>query len=435
MVSPLAERMQQSFQEHVQEDLLMDCMRCGFCLPACPTYIVTSQDETHSPRGRIALMKAVRDGVVKWDGSVEEAFDVCLGCRACEPACPAGVQYGTLIEETRYAIQEAKPSSMKEKAIRKVTFDGLFADQRLMTGTVKLIALYQATGIQKVARKIGFMDLFSTQLREMEAVLPKVPFKKPKREMKPLSTKVAFFTGCLMDTMFHQTNQRTIELLNMLDVEVEIPPGQQCCGALHGHSGEVPKAKRNAEKNIRAFDHEDYDFIVQNAGGCGAFLSEYGKLLGTEESVIFSRKIIDISSLLVKLGMVEKLSQNKNESSAIVTYQDSCHLRNVNGVWREPRALLQAAPGYQYQEMPNAAGCCGSAGIYNLLQPEMSSQILKQKMKGVIEVAPMKVVTSNPGCLLQMKVGIEKEGLSDQMEAVHIVDFLYESMINNKKGV
>lgn len=435
MASALAERMQKSFQEHVQEDLLMDCMRCGFCLPACPTYIMTGQDETHSPRGRIALMKAVRDGVVKWDGSVEEAFDVCLGCRACEPACPAGVQYGTLIEETRHAIKDAKPTTLKEKAIRKVTFDGLFADQRLMTGTVKLIALYQATGIQKVARKIGFMDLFSTQLKEMEAVLPKISLKKPKRETTAISTKVAFFTGCLMDTMFQQTNQRTIELLNMLDVEVEIPSGQQCCGALHGHSGEVPKAKRNAEKNIRAFDHDDYDYIVQNAGGCGAFLSEYGKLLGTEDAVKFSKKIIDISSLLVKLGMVEMFPQSKNESTAIVTYQDSCHLRNVNGVWREPRALLQAAPGYQFQEMPNAEGCCGSAGIYNILQPEMSNKILTQKMKGVIEVAPMKIVTSNPGCLLQMKVGIEKEGLSDQMEAVHIVDFLYESMINYKKGV
>lgn len=435
MTSLLAERMQESFQEHVQEDLLMDCMRCGFCLPACPTYIMTGQDETHSPRGRIALMKAVRDGVVKWDGSVEEAFDVCLGCRACEPACPAGVQYGTLIEETRHAIQEAKPTSLKEKVIRKVTFDGLFADQKVMAGTVKLIALYQATGIQKVARKIGFMDLFSTQLKEMEAVLPKIALKKPKRETTALSTKVAFFTGCLMETMFQQTNQRTIELLNMLDVEVEIPPGQQCCGALHGHSGEVPKAKHNAEKNIRAFHHNDYDFIVQNAGGCGAFLSEYGKLLGTEEAARFSKKIIDISSLLVKLGLLEKLPQNNNDSSAIVTYQDSCHLRNVNGVWREPRALLQAAPGYKFQEMPNAAGCCGSAGIYNILQPEMSAQILKQKMKGVIEVAPMKIVTSNPGCLLQMKVGIEKEGLSEQMEAVHIVDFLFESMINYKKGV
>lgn len=292
MASALAERMQKSFQEHVQEDLLMDCMRCGFCLPACPTYITTGQDETHSPRGRIALMKAVRDGVVKWDGSVEEAFDVCLGCRACEPACPAGVQYGTLIEETRHAIKDAKPTTLKEKAIRKVTFDGLFADQRLMTGTVKLIALYQATGIQKVARKIGFMDLFSTQLKEMEAVLPKISLKKPKRETTAISTKVAFFTGCLMDTMFQQTNQRTIELLNMLDVEVEIPSGQQCCGALHGHSGEVPKAKRNAEKNIRAFDHDDYDYIVQNAGGCGAFLSEYGKLLGTEEAAKFSKKLL-----------------------------------------------------------------------------------------------------------------------------------------------
>jgi len=428
MVNVLEQRMQQSFVDHVDENLLMDCMRCGFCLPACPTYLITGQDEVHSPRGRIALMKAVRDGEVKWDGSVEEAFDVCLGCRACEPACPAGVQYGTLLEETRYAIQEAKPTSLKEKLIRKVAFDGLFANQQIMQGTVKLIQFYQASGIQKVTRKVGFMELFPDSLRDMETVLPKIVSKKTRQPQEKKQLRVAFFTGCLMETMFQQTNQRTIELLEYLGAEVIIPGGQACCGALHGHSGELPKAKRNAVQNVNAFQHEDYDFIVQNAGGCGAFLSEYGKLLGSVEAQHFSDQLTDISSLLVELGITEKMKQLPAKTEGIVTYQDSCHLRNVNKVWVEPRALLQATPGWEFKEMPNAAGCCGSAGIYNLLQPVVAGQILEQKMKGVKAVTPARVVTSNPGCLLQMKVGIEREGLGASMQAIHIVDFIYEAI-------
>ena len=428
MVNLLEDRMQQSFIDNVDENLLMDCMRCGFCLPACPTYLITGQDEVHSPRGRIALMKAVRDGEVKWDGSVQEAFDVCLGCRACEPACPAGVQYGTLLEETRYAIQEVKPQPLKEKLIRKVAFDGLFANQSMMQGTVKLIQFYQASGIQKVARKVGFMELFPDTLKEMETVLPKITSKTTHKPSQPQQVKVAFFTGCLMETMFQETNKRTIEILEWLGAEVFIPEGQQCCGALHGHSGELVKAKKNALKNIHSFHHNDYTYIVQNAGGCGAFLSEYGKLIQSDEARLFSSKLIDISSLFVELGLAKRLAELERPYKGIVTYQDSCHLRNVTKVWQEPRTLLQAASGWEYSEMPNASSCCGSAGIYNLLQPKIAGEILEQKMKGVKDVTPARIVTSNPGCLLQMKVGIEREGLSDQMQAVHIVDFLYETI-------
>ncbi|EMR06864.1 Lactate utilization protein A [Bhargavaea cecembensis DSE10] len=433
MVSALQERMQKSFVEHVSEELLTDCMRCGFCLPACPTYLMTDQDEAHSPRGRISLMKALRDGQVLWDGSIEDSLDVCLGCRACEPACPAGVQYGTLLEEARHAVLDAKRPGIKEKVVRKIVFDGLFADQKKMKRTVELIRFYQATGIQKVARVSGVMKLLPKQMSEMERVLP--PIRQKLKPAKPNQTyKVAFFTGCLMDTMFQETNSRTIELLEMAGYEVNIPEDQQCCGALHGHSGEVPKAKKNAEKNILAFNHQDYDFIVQNAGGCGAFLSEYGKLLDTDEARVFSDKIVDISTLLMKAGFDRQLNAVSKEAQAVVTYQDSCHLRNVNGVWEAPRTLIGSAPGFTFIEMPNAAGCCGSAGIYNLLQPEMSGKILAEKMKGVKQVGPSVIVTSNPGCLLQMKVGIEREGLAGQMEAVHIVDFLYESMKTTTKG-
>ena len=424
--------MQESFLEHVDEELIMDCMRCGFCLPACPTYIHTNQNEMHSPRGRIALMKAMRDGDVVWDGSIEESFDFCLGCRACEPACPAGVQYGALIEQTRDAIQAVKPKSLKEKVIRKTAFDGLFADQEKMSGAVKLVQVYQKSGLQSITRKIGFLNLFPPFMKEMESVLPEIESKKEREKpVKTKTMKVAFFTGCLMDTLFQATNRKTIELLEWLGCKVVVPDGQQCCGALHGHSGEMEKGLRNASRNIDAFDSDEYDYIVNNAGGCGAFLLEYEKHLKeqpkyAEKAERFSRKQIDISSLFVQLGLNAKLKEMESEGDAIVTYQDSCHLRNVSKVFMEPRSLLMDAPGYDYKELIGADTCCGSAGIYNLLQPEMSRRILDKKMEHVKELEPAIIVTSNPGCLMQMQVGIRREGLEHEMKAVHIVDFLYE---------
>lgn len=428
-----AKQYQHAFITHVDENRLMDCMRCGFCLPACPTYIHSEFDETQSPRGRIALMKAVRDGLVQWDGSIEEAFDLCLGCRACEPACPAGVQYGTLIEETREAIVDVKTQSMKEKMIRKGAFDHLFADQRKMKTAVKLLTFYQQSGLQKVIRKVGFMELFPPFMKDMEKALP-APTKLedlslPKKVGK---TKVAFFTGCLMETMFHETNRHTIELLQYLGCEVIIPKGQQCCGALQGHSGEMERAKRNAEKNLDAFDMSTVDYIVNNAGGCGAFLSEYDRLVPSESPLYekakaFVAKQIDITSLLVKLGIIDSLVSLES-SSEIVTYQDSCHLRNVNGVKDEPRAILQALSGHYYVEMPGAHLCCGSAGIYNLLQPDMATRILTAKMEEVKEIKATTIVTTNPGCLLQMKVGVEREGLAKTSRAMHIVDFIHEKV-------
>ncbi|MDW0112514.1 (Fe-S)-binding protein [Sporosarcina saromensis] len=430
-----AKQYKQAFVTHVDENRLMDCMRCGFCLPACPTYIHSDFDETQSPRGRIALMKAVRDGLVQWDSSIEEAFDLCLGCRACEPACPAGVQYGTLIEETREAILDVKAQSVKEKVIRKGAFDHLFADQRKMKTAVKLLTFYQQSGLQKVIRKVGFMELFPPFMKDMEKALPAPSKSEGIRLSKRIgTTKVAFFTGCLMDTMFQETNRHTIELLQYLGCEVVIPKGQQCCGALQGHSGEMERAKRNAEKNLNAFDVSSVDYIVNNAGGCGAFLSEYDRLVTSdspyyEKAKAFVAKQIDITTLLVKLGIIDEL-EGIEPSSEIVTYQDSCHLRNVNGVKEETRAIVKALSGKYFIEMPSAHLCCGSAGIYNLLQPEMASTILRSKMEEIKGIKATTIVTTNPGCLLQMKVGVERAGLSKTSRAMHIVDFIHEKVYN-----
>ncbi|BDH62200.1 putative glycolate oxidase iron-sulfur subunit [Lysinibacillus sp. PLM2] len=432
-------QMQVAFQEHVNEDYLLDCMRCGFCLSSCPTYIHTQQDESQSPRGRIALMKAVRDGVVEWDSSIENSFNLCLGCRACEPACPAGVQYGALIEQTRVAIQQTKKSKGIKKIVQNTTFNHLFADKKDLGKAVSLIRFYQKSGLQKVTRKIGFLNLFPKFLKDMEMVLPEIPKKvEPLPSVKKSPIKVAFFTGCLMDSLFKEINDKTIETIKLLGAEVIVPKFQQCCGALHAHSGELEKGIKNARANMNAFDSDEYDFIVNNAGGCGAFLSEYENHLKNEpkykeKAERFSMKTIDISSLLIKLGIVDYLKTlPKQVDKVAVTYQDSCHLRNVNKVFDQPRSILENLPGVEFREMAKADTCCGSAGIYNLLQPKMANSILETKMKYVKEVNPTYVVTSNPGCLMQMQVGINKEGLSSYVRAVHIVDIVYEQIVANK---
>ncbi|MCP8617621.1 (Fe-S)-binding protein [Salirhabdus salicampi] len=433
------QRIQQQFQEKMDYDELLNCMRCGFCLPSCPTYIESVQDERHSPRGRIALMKAVVDGEIEPDEEVKRSLDMCLGCRACEPVCPSGVQYGHLLEQARDIIYQNKTSSPSAKLMKHFFFHQLFPHQNRMINFTSLLGLYQRSGMQKVARKIGVMNLLPDSVRTMEKVLPNVPTKHEmkyrERHFQPKDAKkkrVAFFSGCLMDTMFLETNKSSIKLLQYAGCEIVIPDQQACCGALHGHGGEKEKAKEMAKRNIQAFEEENIDYIITNAGGCGAFLVDYDQLLKddkewAERAKMFASKIKDITSVLVEL---EFHRQPLSLDDEVITYQDSCHLRNGQKTFMEPRTLLSSIYGATYVEMKDASRCCGSAGIYNILESEMSMQILDYKMKQTVATKAKTVVTANPGCLLQMKSGIEKEGLSDQVRAVHIVDLLLEAYEN-----
>ncbi|WP_026905946.1 (Fe-S)-binding protein [Paucisalibacillus globulus] len=430
------ERISQGFKEKMDYDELLNCMRCGFCLPSCPTYIESGMDEAHSPRGRIAMMKAVVDGDIAPDQDVKRSLDLCLGCRACEPVCPSGVKYGHLLEQARDIIYQNKKSSIVEKTVRGIVFNNLFPHQNRMVTATNLLGFYQRSGLQKVARKSGIMNFFPESIRTMEKVLPTVP-KKKELKSRPnhlhaihvQKKKVAFFSGCLMDTMFMSTNDSTMKLLQYAGCEIVIPETQNCCGALHGHSGEREKSKEMAKKNIEAFEHIGADYIITNAGGCGAFLVDYGYLLKDDpewsyRAEKFSSKIKDITSILVELDFdKEKLRLEEQ----IVTYQDSCHLKNGQKTFIEPRKLLQSIQGVTYVEMKDASRCCGSAGIYNIVESEMSMQILDYKMEQAKMTKAKTIITANPGCLLQMKLGIEREGLSDTMRAVHIVDFLLEA--------
>lgn len=432
------ERIQDVFKYRMDEDELLNCMRCGFCLPTCPTYIESGYKESHSPRGRIALMKAVVDGLIEPDEDFEKSLNQCLGCRACEPVCPSGVNYGHLLEEARDIINQNKKHSLPVRTVRKAVFNGLFPHQNRMRSLTGFLGFYQRSGLQKVARATGVMKLFPESLATMEKVLPKVPTMKELKNRPeflpaeaPKTKRVAFFSGCLMDTMFLETNNATMKLLQLAGCEIVIPKDQNCCGALHGHSGEKDGSKELAKKNIKAFEDLDADYIITNAGGCGAFLIDYDHLLKDdpewkERAIAFKNKIKDISQILYEVDFHKKVELKLPYQ--VITYQDSCHLRNVMKTAAAPRTLLEAIEGSQFVEMKDADRCCGSAGIYNIVESEMSMLILDYKMEQTKATHAQTVVTANPGCLLQMKLGIEREGLSDKMRAVHIVDLLMEAV-------
>ncbi|WP_409294609.1 (Fe-S)-binding protein [Peribacillus sp. SCS-26] len=436
MISSLESKaISEEFKVRMDEDELLNCMRCGFCLPSCPTYIASGNDEAQSPRGRIALMKAVADGIIDWDGDVDRSLSQCLGCRACEPVCPSGVKYGHLLEEARDIIHQNKKHSAPVRAVRNTVFNGLFPRQDRMRQLTGLIGLYQSSGLQHAVRKIGFLKLFPGNLEQMEKTLPAVPrrreLSKRPQYLEPdgkKTARVAFFSGCLMDTLFLKTNDRTMKLLQLAGCEIVIPENQACCGALHGHSGEKEGAKELARRNILAFEELHADYIITNAGGCGAFLKDYDVLLQDdpawgERAVSFTEKIKDITQILFEMDFHKNF--NLYLEGGVITYQDSCHLKNVMKTESAPRQLLKSINGIEFREMKDAGSCCGSAGVYNIVEPEMSMKILDSKMKNVRDVVPDMIVTANPGCLLQMKLGIQREGLEERIEAVHIADLLY----------
>ncbi|MCR8645534.1 (Fe-S)-binding protein [Paenibacillus sp. N1-5-1-14] len=430
-------------------DELTNCMRCGFCQAACPTFQETGY-EAASPRGRIALMKAVVDGVMEPDKMFQEQMDLCLGCRACEPVCPADVKYGHLLEQTRDAIESTVAEHrVWVKALRSTMLKHTFPHQnrmRILGGGMKL---YQKSGLRWLARKSGVLKILPNHMQQLEKVMPEA---STKGVIEHLGTffpakgnrigTVAMFRGCIMDVMFTKTNINTVKLLAEGGFDVVIPETQNCCGALHAHSGEMDLAKDLARKNVRAFEAAEVDYIVSNAGGCGALLVEYDHLLHDEPAYAeaakhFAERVRDVSQLLLEKGNLPTIKTLVGESSSesskplTVTYQNSCHLKNVMKAGNAPRHLIARVADVNFVEMTGADNCCGSGGIYNLVQPDMSMQVLDHKMEHAKETNAHLVLTSNPGCLLQMKLGIEREQLTHQMQAVHVVDFLAERILKS----
>ncbi|WP_246938540.1 (Fe-S)-binding protein [Bacillus pinisoli] len=410
------------------------CVQCGYCLPSCPTYM-TMGKETHSPRGRINLVKMAAEGKIPLS-KLEDPIELCLGCRACETACPTNVQYGAILESAKEVIYEDKKdaTSSRTKLLRKALFEMTFPNKKMLNFVGYGLHMYQTTGLKALAHKTGMVDkILPESMVAFDHIIPKVdsPLKKKrKNHVKPEGKtmyKIGFFTGCVMDAVFTSINDLSIKLLQKAGCEVQVISEQTCCGALQNHSGERKLAIELAKKNIEAFEKYEFDFVVNSIGGCGAALVEYDHLLKddpvwSERAKTFAEKNVDISVILNELSL--PFTKEINEK---VTYQPSCHMTNVQKRVKEPRQLLLSIPGIQYQELPSLNMCCGSAGIYNIVNYQESMDILDVKMSTVAEVKPSVIVTTNPGCHLQMKLGVERKGMTKEIRVVHLVELLAEA--------
>ena len=409
-------------------DELLTCIRCGFCLPACPTYASTGL-ETASPRGRLALMKAAADGSLPATPRFAHEMFFCLECRACESACPAGVPFAHIMEATREVLHERGLSPATASPVGRFAMRRLLPDQGRLRRAVRLAAAANRLRLPQLGRRLGIV---SPILAEQAAALPPAPGPRRLRPSYaaegPRKARVALFTGCVMDAMFPDTHDATARLLARAGAEVSVIPGQTCCGALHDHAGDRAGAVGLAKANITAFEASGADLLVNNAGGCGAMLKGYGQLFADagepaawqERAAALSAASRDASEALAELWPEGEIG----ELDADVTLQDSCHLVHAQKLRSAPRALLARVRGLRVREMAGADSCCGSAGIYSLTNPVDSAQVLDRKMGAVAATGATIVVTANPGCLIQMRWGIARHGLQQRMRAVHIMDLL-----------
>jgi glycolate oxidase iron-sulfur subunit len=402
--------------------LYLDCIHCGLCLSSCPTYRVLGS-EMDSPRGRIYLMRAFDEGRAKITDSFVEHMFRCLDCRACETACPSGVHFGHMMEEMRGTITEQRPAHW----ITRLVLRHIFPYPWRFHLASRMLQLYRAIGVQSLVRSTGLLKRIAPRMAAAEALMPDlemqrgVPLNAHYRAEGEKRGTVAFFTGCVMNSMMGAINRASVNLLTAAGYDVVVPPAQICCGALANHAGLRDTAKDMARKNIAAFPAGKLDGIIINAAGCGAMLKEYPVLI--DGAVEFSSKVKDIAEFLVSTRIFERL---KKPLTRRVGYDDPCHLIHGQGIKLEPRKLLEAIPGIQLIEVEGADQCCGSAGIYNITQNELSMEILNRKMEKIQKANIEVLATGNPGCMFQFRYGAKKFGMN--LEVVHPVELLARSL-------
>jgi len=405
---------------------LINCMRCGMCLPACPTYKETFL-ETASPRGRVALVRKIQEGELDQSERLLEYLSLCLDCQACATACPCGVNAGELVAEFTCERKEGnRLGFMEDLVLRKL----LPHPDRLETSMAPM-RLYQRTGLQKLVRTLGVLKMFPKPLERMEGLLPDLPERPLRRTIKEdmpargeARGTIGFFLGCVMSLIFSDASRATMKLLSSLGYRVITPRNQVCCGAPNMLAGDLAGLKTAARKNVDIFGGLDLDFIVTDCGGCGAELKKYGHHLDDASSISFSNKVRDISQVLAMHADALKLLLKPLPLK--VTYHDSCHIAHSQGIRKEPRDLLRLVPGLAYRELENADACCGSGGTYNIEKPEMADLILNRKLDTIRASGADVVVTSNPGCMLQLK-----KGLADhlpQVKIMHLTELLAQSI-------
>ncbi|GLW08567.1 glycolate oxidase iron-sulfur subunit [Microtetraspora sp. NBRC 13810] len=406
------------------EELIKDCVHCGFCLPTCPTYVLWGE-EMDSPRGRIHLMKQHVEGT-PITPEMAGHFDACLGCMACVTACPSGVRYDRLIEETRARVEREHPREPQDRALRALVF-ALFPYPRRLRALrlpLRLSAPLRAALAPRLAR-------FSPSLAVMADLAPPVAGPRPRlprlvRARGPRRARVGMLTGCVQGEFFPQVNAATARVLALEGCDVVIPRGQGCCGALSLHSGRDEQALRLARRTIAGFERAGVDTVVVNAAGCGSTMKDYAELLaGDPEWAARARAIrtVDVAEFLAELGPAAE----RHPLPVTVAYHDACHLAHAQGVRAQPRSLLAGIPGLTVREVPESAVCCGSAGTYNLFQPVAARELGERKAERVLETGAGLLVSANPGCTMQITSALRRLG-KEEIPVAHTVQVLDASL-------
>lgn len=420
--------------ERSYADLISDCVHCGFCLPACPTYRSWGI-EMDSPRGRIDLMKGLEEKAIPLTAKVVEHFDKCLGCMGCVTACPSGVRYDRLIEETRARIEKGARRSVFDRAFRELVF-ALFPYPSRLAMLKPLLAAYVRSGVQSALRRSGILRLLPPRLAQLAELSPPASDARPLPEHVPaegtVRMRVALLAGCVQRVFFPNVNAATVRVLAADGCDVRVPPGQGCCGALSIHSGRAEEGKRFARALIDRFDGEDVDAIVVNAAGCGSTMKEYGELLAgdlayRDKAARFAARVRDVSELLAQLG--PRAPRGRIEIRA--AYHDACHLAHAQRIRAQPREVLATIPGLQLFEIPASDECCGSAGTYNLFEPESAREIGDRKARNVLATGAELLVSANPGCTLQIDSRLRAQNRT--IETAHPIELLDRSIAIGKR--
>lgn len=416
-------------------EILDKCVHCGFCLATCPTYVLW-HEEMDSPRGRIHLIKTAAEGASQITPTWVQHFDTCLGCMACMTACPSGVDYGKLLEATRAQIERLHPRSPSEKLHRAMIF-ALFPHPRRLRVLRWPLLAYQKSGLQTLLRKSGVLQLLPKKIRALETLMPALSPAESVAEVTAAQgekrLRVGLLLGCVQRELLPQINAATVRVLSAEGCEVVSPRDQPCCGALMVHAGEERDALTLARRTIDSFDRAHVNLIVTNAAGCGSNVKEYGYLLRDDPNYAaraqaFSAKCKDITEILVDLPPRAK----RHPLRARVAFHDSCHLNHAQGVYTQPRELLAAIPGIDLLEIPEAAICCGSAGIYNLVQPDAATALGDRKAELIAPLQADIVATGNPGCLLQLQSSLARQ--DRPIRVLHTIQLL-DASLNNKRLV
>jgi len=421
----------ESQKKHL-DDIYNKCLSCGLCLPTCPTYNLDLREES-SPRGRIKLIHSIQNDKLPLSKLFIDEMYFCLDCQACETACPAGVHFGELVEEARNIIHDKKQEPVSISIFKKIFLNYILSSPEKTKKAFKLLRLYQKSGLKVAVEQSNILKVFSDKLHHKHQLLPTVDerffdeeFAEILSPKQGIRGRVAFLTGCIMNVAFTKIHRDAVRVLLLNGFEVIIPKNQNCCGSLHAHNGEIEFAKKLVRKNIEYFEKFNFDSIIVDSAGCGAFMKEYGRILFDDDAFkdrasMFSSKVKDISEFLIEVGLTREPKNLKKK----VTYHDACHLVHTQKISQQPRKLIQSIPGIEFIELSESSWCCGSAGIYNIVRFNDSMKILERKMINIRSTNADVVITANPGCHLQIQFGIKKYGL--KMEVMHPVSLLSEA--------